>query len=500
MKGAWASHRFSLILLIMLIGLLYSSILDNQLVWDDGYFLDWPQFNSIVDNWQNFFRGSSPMSTGLVYRPFRSMYYALTIGLWGKSYAMFHLQSIVIHCLSVLLVYANAKLLLGRHNSALLAALIFGLHPLMTESVTWITASFDTIGSLWFFVSFYGYQRYSIGRLKKWYYLSVVTAAMAFFSYELTFSLVLILSGYEFLQVKRDKKISTHIQRLFPFFIILFSYFFIKSYIFSTSTELEPVFLQIPANILLSIVLLGKYLVLMVFPYPQQINHQVLPGLDNLYYFHIQPIAWKNLFAWRWTGLPFLAIVMWILALSYSVLKKHLIVTFLLLWIVLTLIPIIQLLPITSIFAEKYVYLSMFGIANLAALGLVKLHQRSGRIVSVLTIVLVMLLAGLTRQRNRVWATPLDFWTAAHDHSAENAYVLRQLAATHYMLSDEDKAIELYSRSLMMQPQNLRALINIGFLYTTKHDTANARKYYQQALLIEPNNPEVLRLINNLSK
>lgn len=498
MKSVWDSHRFSLILLIVLIGLLYSSILDNQLVWDDGYFLDWPQFHSIADNWQNFFRGASPMSTGLVYRPFRSIYYAVSIGLWGKSYAMFHLQSIVIHSLAVLLVYANATLLLGRHNMALLAALIFGIHPLMTESVTWITASFDTIGSLWLFASFYGYQRYSISQMRKWYYLSLVTAALAFFSYELTFSLVLILSVYEFLHVKRGIKKSAHIQRLIPFFLILFSYFLIKGYIFTASSVLEPVYLQMPAKILLSVVLLGKYLVLMVFPYSQQINHQVLPGLDNLYYFHVQPVAWQSLLDMRWTGLPLLAIGMWILALSYSVVKKHLTVAFLLLWIVLTLIPVVQLIPITSIFAEKYVYLSMFGVANLVALGLGKLHQRSGRSGLVLAVIVIILLTGLTWQRNRVWATPLTLWTAALDQSAENAYVLRQLAATYYMLSDDEKAIETYSQSLVLQPENLRALINLGYLYAKNHDTVNAKKYYQQALLIDPNNQEVLRLINDL--
>jgi hypothetical protein len=483
---------------MVLIGLLYWSVLDNQLVWDDGYFLDWQQFHSIVDNWQKFFSGASPMSMGLVYRPFRSIYYAASIGLWGKSYVMFHLQSIVIHCLAVLLVYANAKLLLGRHNLALLAALFFGIHPLMTESVTWITASFDTVGSLWFFVSFYGYQRYSISRMSRWYYLSVVTAALAFFSYELTFSLLLILTIYEAMLVKRSAKVTVHIKRLIPFYLILLSYFLIKGYLFSTPPGLEPIFLQMPASILLSGVLVGKYLMLMLFPYPQQINHLVLPGLDNLYYFHIQPIAWNSLLALKWTGLPLLALGVWMLALSYSVAKKHLTVAFLLLWIVLTLIPVVQLIPITSIFAEKYVYLSMFGAANLMALGLGKLQQRSGRNALVLTVIMVLLLAGLTWQRNKVWATPLEFWTAAINPNSENAYVLRQLAATHYMLSNNNKAIELYSRSLEIQPDNMRALINLGYLYAKNLDIVNARKFYQQALLLEPNNQEVLRLIADL--
>jgi hypothetical protein len=79
----------------------------------------------------------------------------------------YHLTNILVHAMNVALLYVVSLRLLrattwgdgARHASAATAALFFGLHPLRTESVAWITERRDVLSMAFFLVAILLYLR-----------------------------------------------------------------------------------------------------------------------------------------------------------------------------------------------------------------------------------------------------------------------------------------------------------------------------------------------------
>lgn len=84
------------------------------------------------------------------YRPLTILSYTLDRDLWGTIPSFMHLENILLHLVCVWLVFAITKRLLllwgaKGQGLALLAALFFALHPLATESVSWISGRTDPL-------------------------------------------------------------------------------------------------------------------------------------------------------------------------------------------------------------------------------------------------------------------------------------------------------------------------------------------------------------------
>ena len=58
--------------------------------------------------------------------------------MWGLQPFGYHLTSLLLHALNVVLAYAVARRLLGSRSGALVAALVFAVHPLQVEAVVWV--------------------------------------------------------------------------------------------------------------------------------------------------------------------------------------------------------------------------------------------------------------------------------------------------------------------------------------------------------------------------
>lgn len=84
------------------------------------------------------------------YRPLTILSYTLDRDLWGSGASFMHLGNILLHLACAWLVFAITKRLLHLWGEkslgpALFAALLFGLHPITTESVSWISGRTDPL-------------------------------------------------------------------------------------------------------------------------------------------------------------------------------------------------------------------------------------------------------------------------------------------------------------------------------------------------------------------
>lgn len=82
-----------------------------------------------------------------------------------------HLENIVFHVISVIVIYSISCRLLGNSGLAGIAALLFAVHPVNVEVVGWISARTDLLAGLFCFLSFFVLLQYKNLFLASFFYL-----------------------------------------------------------------------------------------------------------------------------------------------------------------------------------------------------------------------------------------------------------------------------------------------------------------------------------------
>jgi tetratricopeptide (TPR) repeat protein len=147
--------------LLPLLGLVtfvvYSGSLSFDFVWDD-----WPQIvnSPIIRTWSNLPRA---FGSDLWYHVARhQVYYRPLFVAWSMlNYTVFglrpwgwHLGAVLLHVGAVVVVFWLVRRLGLEYWTAALAALIFALHPVHIEPVTWISAASDTMVTIFAALAF----------------------------------------------------------------------------------------------------------------------------------------------------------------------------------------------------------------------------------------------------------------------------------------------------------------------------------------------------------
>jgi tetratricopeptide (TPR) repeat protein len=91
--------------------------------------------------------------------------------LWGDRTSSRHLLNILLHVLSALLLFRILRKL--KVPGARLAAAFFALHPVMVESVAWVTELKNTLSGVFFFGASLAFLSFSEGSKRKYYFIAL---------------------------------------------------------------------------------------------------------------------------------------------------------------------------------------------------------------------------------------------------------------------------------------------------------------------------------------
>jgi tetratricopeptide (TPR) repeat protein len=129
-----------------------------------------PDLQSLHGLWRIW---TAPGATQQYYPLLHSAFW-LEHRIWGESVLGYHLLNVALHALAACLVVRIARrlALLG----ALLAGLLFALHPIATEAVAWISEQKSTLSAVFFLASALAYLKFDESR-RRTHYL----AALAWF-------------------------------------------------------------------------------------------------------------------------------------------------------------------------------------------------------------------------------------------------------------------------------------------------------------------------------
>jgi hypothetical protein len=170
MKGARASRWPTVALLGLLAVIPYLQALEFDFVWDDRSLIlenEHIQDERLLaealtaDYWQS---ADEPEAKRSFYRPVVTLSFFVDWFVWGDDASGFHATNLLLHLLNVLLVFSCFSAF-GSPGGALVAGALFAVHPVHTESVTWISGRTDLFASLFVLGAFRLYL--SLGRRER---------------------------------------------------------------------------------------------------------------------------------------------------------------------------------------------------------------------------------------------------------------------------------------------------------------------------------------------
>jgi hypothetical protein len=130
-----------------------------------------------------------PTEAGVGGRPLLNLSYAVNYALGGTAVAGYHVANILFHMLSTLVLFGTVRRTLrlpalarrfGPEATALAlcVAAIWGLHPIQTESITYVSERAESLMGLFYLLTFYCFIRGAQGRARGlWWGASVLSCA-----------------------------------------------------------------------------------------------------------------------------------------------------------------------------------------------------------------------------------------------------------------------------------------------------------------------------------
>jgi len=503
-KETLKEHKTLLLIFALVVFLTYGNSLSNSFVSDDvGAIFYNPNLGNITHAFKN------PLGF------FTYSFYFIVYSLFGKSPTFFRLANILFHLGNVTLIYFIVKKLADR-KIAIFTALIFAVHPILAESVTWISGGPYTRYSFFFLLAFllYIYKN----RHRYFYAFSILAFLLSLQNCEKAMPLFAIFILYEmfFGEFRKNWK------RLIPYFLLAVLYL-LNITIFTGSFSarmndlnlgsrqepgLDNPLVQIPTAI-------TEYLKLIFWPQGLTLYHSELSLSSNQ--FTMRVVAF----------LVFCGIGVWGFVRS----KK---VFFWISWFVIALSVTLTPFRISWIVAERYVYLGSLGIIVIFAMAvnwILEKYKLQGFYWSLL-ILIVLPLSIRTIIRNANWQSHDTLWLATAKYSPSSpqnhnnlgdyygrmgdqqtailefkraielkpnyADAYHNLANTYQQLEKYDEAIANYKKAMEFNPNLWQSYQNLGVIYYHQKNLPEALKYFEESLKINPANSDLQKLVDTV--
>lgn len=488
MFSANASDRKLHVLLLALACVVaYSNTLGNGLVWDDlDFILKWDTPGK-PGNIALLLKGEVPAGHEGVYRPVRSLFYMFAHIIYQGNPFLLHLQAILVHTVCTILAYLIILELVESGTSSFLGALVFAVHPVHTEAVSFITTSFDLFGVLFFLAAFLSYIKSGQGDGR--HMASVILGVLGFFTYEMALTLPVLLVLYDLLGGRQVKK---SVRKAGPHIIAAAAYLAVRFLVVDTSMRAGYPQDSILVAIILGLKAFYHYIRLLILPTGLTVNHGLSEGVYSFWLIDYEADAFAGQSILEPVVLAAAILLCLMAALAWKNRVENPVFTLGLSWIFITLLPVSQLIPLQALFGEKYLYLPSTGFSILIACMLDSSRRKSvfqARLYSILAAVILIsciLFAVKTISRNRDWRDHESLWRSAVEKTPQSPNARYNLATGIRDNGRLDEALEEYMRVLELNPDFYEAHYNIGNIYARTGLAELALKSYHNALEINP--------------
>ncbi len=522
----------TLLLLIVIPVIAYANSLQNTFIYDDVFTIT---DNYFIRDWENFFdlftHDYFQSSGEVTYRPVVTLSYFIDYSIWQLNPVGFHLTNILLHIVNGVLVYMFLSIVGRDKTISFLASILFALHPVLTEAVNGISYREDLLTTVFFLGSVLLFiqsttrnPQYAIYH----YPLSLFLYLLALCSKEMAITLPLIVFLLDWVFGGKNT-LRKNIIRYYPGFILVSGfYLFLRFVWFHNPVEKQLLYPDnsFLTNLLTMPKILSSYIKLLFFPV--SFNAEYIIAYT------------KTLFAAAFVySMVFLGAVG---VITYKYYYRSRCLFFSILWFFVTLSPMMNIIPIANIMAERYLYLPSIGFCTIIACILTGVWKRiriffatrnilyfdnspkgrdawsytpantegKSRVqksplplirqritgcqwyfpevvpVTLLILLLIVPYSLFTVVRNRVWRDPFTFWSKTTEDSPDSSRAHNNLGMIYYQKGKTDFAIHEFQTAIAIE-SDPEYHHNLGMAYQNKGMKEEALQEYYHVLAINPN-------------
>ncbi len=484
----------------------YSFNLNNQLFWDDD---EWIKGNPYVHDFsrlKEIFTRDILSGFGLnsnYYRPLTLLSFAFNYVLHGLKPLGYHLLNNGIHIANGVLIFLLFSGVI-RPQAAFLAALLFLIHPVQTEAVTYISGRGDPMSvffmllALWLFVK-------SRGPTKRFLYspLSLTSMVLAVLSRETAILLPLLLMAFYVAFLGKGgfwRSLWGSLIKTLPYWAVSVAYGVLRLTVLNFKNTLN---FYSQAN-----------------EYTQHLSYRLFTfGHALIDYFRLifvpiglhmeRDLALKTSLFQGPVFLAFLLVLL-IVLIVWVLYRREKLADFRIwffgwTWFFIGLAPVSGIIPINAVIYEHWLYLPLIGFFTVAAFWLDKALSflRSKKLIaynleltaySLLLAALVVyfsFLGAASAKRNAAWGDPEKFYLDITKYNPNTVRVWNNLGNLYSERGNLAKAIAAYKRAIE-NPNGLtfaQPHYNLGNIYRDQGQIDRAVEEYELAINIDPSFP-----------
>jgi len=502
----------------------YSNSLKNGFCWDDhilienNAFLADPSALKILAE-QMMLKPVIPLISAA--RPVFVATLVLDHRLWANNPFGYHATNIALHGLNAVLVW-RAGLIFLQPDAALLAGLVFAVHPVNTEAVNLASFRPDLLASFFMLLALLAYREMEESSKPARAGIALAASALAYalgsFSKEtaLVFPAAALWFDFCFLKKPWREKFWRRAAAMAVFCGLALYYWHFRSHrsgynsiapqaaasapstpsktppaqtstaiheeVFNPSApQWDAIYHSSALNFRSMCAVFADYFRLMAFPYPLHVDR-------------VPPL----IFSWSsrrlWAALALFALLF--AAGLWAYLSDARPFCWGLGWCVIALMPASDIVHLYNPMAERYLYPAAIGICWVfgwaASLGLSRI-SRQGRPLRRFAAVFgagaaLLLLSTLTRARNRDWKSDAVLFGREAALGTKNARVYYNLGFMKQIQGDLRQAEQDYKTALALNPHYIEALNNLASFQEMQGHPQKALRLYSKAISFKPGN------------
>lgn len=469
-------HYFILLFILLLV---YVQVRDFEFVWDDQeLYLNETNFpkNFTFADYLKFWNPASEK----MYIPVTYTFWTLAADFSKKEPSerfkpsTFHTLNIIFHIINTFLVLILLKKLIKNEWASFFGALLFGLHPLQSESVAWVSELRGLLAAFFGFITFLFYIKYlEIGRDTNqgktkpniYYYLSILTTLLSVLSKPSAIVLPLLIFIIDYIFFSR--KLRSSLISVLPFFLLIVP-IMIRAKLAESNLPVDfgsPLW----ARPFIFFDTLQFYLLKVILPIELAADYGRKPEyvLANTSYYlaWIIPSALLGLLIYKLKNAR-IYLASYLFFISGFLALSGLVTFYFQDW---------------STVADRYLYLSMFAVSIVFSKILTLIKNES--LAKTIGIILIAICSYLTYIQLPIWFNEFTLWDnnikkypdrSAHSYTGRGFQYLSK--------GEYQKALADFNQALEINPKYSRAYYNRGIVYYDNENYDKAIEDYSKAI------------------
>lgn len=474
-----------LVLLVLASALPYLFSLNGQFILDDKSLI-------IVDNTAHSLKNISAAFTqhffGIsmktdYYRPVVTVSYIINYAMFGESPIGYRVTNLLFHLIATLLVFVLGRRLLDNTKAALLAGLIFAVHPAHTESVAWIAGRTDLLAAIFALSALIFYDKYLTNGGRRWYWASAVFLLAGLLSKEVVIVVPVMMFALERF-CRKGGSGARSVIRIIPFLVITVMYLvarqIVLGHLIKTSINDVPLWYRVYA----APTAIVWYLKILLLPKIAEPIHDFIKY--TIFYPVIAVAGW--------------AVVAGLSAFALAAKRRFGVVSFCIAWLMLTLVPVSNIVRLPWPFlCERFLYLPSIGFSLLFGLAFSRLLTiRSRPLADIWPMASVTAVAGVlvycvmqTYAGASLWTNNMALVTRMLEIESRFSIIRIYAGDTYAEIGDLARAAKEYKYVADLDPKDKSVRAILVMLYSQLGDYKAAAKTGTELAKLRPNDAAV---------